>query len=274
MMIVVPKIGESNIIINPLVLDVIDTKVEIQMTTKNLEVSWTKCLNVIHNLSMHKDLDEIVVHMPFSLHTFELYASSIEHQKILKQFIRWVEDCSRVYSIKIGILMHQEASLELIETIPRGLDVIMEILDYIYSKDVYFLVENCLPCLNSFDNSRIPAFDLLNVVKHEKLLSCIDVCHARCYEFVLKKPFIIPESIVHRVQWIHFANVLDCDGYRDKKTHGRKHGGVFQIERDLEFLRLRSIDIDAIPIVTEISEDDYKACPDMLEEISFLHSIR
>lgn len=269
-LIIVPKLGESNVSLSKELLSVVGSKVEIQMTTKDLKLSLSRCNEVITNLLKYKKINEVVLHMPFSLHVFEVFVASQSHRDNLLNFIKDVEDLSAEYNIQIGLLLHQESSTELIESIDPYYETIKSILNSIKSDRVYFLVENCLPCLNAYDVRKIPAFDILEKVQHEKLFSCIDLCHIRCYENIFRTTLEIPEDIAKRVKWVHFAYTSKHDGYVDKSTHGIKHPGLQSMYMDLEYLIWNNIDLSITPIVAEISERDYTLCPDMLEEIGML----
>lgn len=270
-MIIVPKLGESNVNLSSEVLSVVGTKVEIQMNLKDLEASLNNSKKVIDMLTSNKKLDEVVLHMPFSLHTFEIYVASPSHLSLLFKFIKSVEAVSYKYDIKIGILLHQESSTELLETIDPCFKIINRILNSISNNNVYFLLENCLPCLNDYNTKRIPTFRLLSMVPHDKLFACIDVCHLRSYENIFKTTIEIPEEICKRVRWVHFSHTSKHDGFNEKDTHGVKHPTLQAAWNDLDFLMWNGIDISTTPIVTEITEKDYNLYPDMLEEIRLLN---
>lgn len=272
-MIIVPKFGEFNLELSKELINAIDTKIEIQMITKDLEKSFYNCSKVIKNILSYKKLDEVVFHMPFSLHTFELYVASPLHNYKIKQFLNTVEEFSNKNNLNIGILMHQENSIELLDTIPNSYLIINSILNHCKSNRIYFLVENCLPCMNDSDLRKVPAFELLKRVNNKRLYSCIDICHIRCYENIFETSFSMPESISNRVKWIHMAWTRDKDGYKDKSTHGVVHDSLDSIVDDLNFLIELNIDLNVVPLVAEISEKDYNACPDMLNEINMLKSV-
>lgn len=270
-MIIVPKLGERNKNLTREVLDAIGSKIEIQMNTRDLSVGLANCTEVLVNVLKTNDLDEVVIHMPFSLHTFEVYVASPRHLRGLTEFIRSVEVLSYKHDLRIGILLHQESSTELLETIDPEFKVINDILNSIKNGNVYFLVENCLPCLNHYNVKQIPAFNLLDMIPHDKLFACVDVCHIRAYENIFKTTVTIPESIYKRVRWVHFSYTDAHDGYCNKETHGIKHPTLQSAWIDLDYLLWNGIDVSTTPIVTEITEKDYNLYPDMLEEIRLLN---
>lgn len=272
-MLICPKLGERNQQIDPLLIPYLTNRLEIQMTTKDLLSSLRRCEVVISQVSKHTHLDEVVLHLPFTLHTFELFVSSLAYEVKLHMFIKGLERISKQYGIDIGILFHQEHSIELISKIPNGIDKVSDIVNYPESRRIFFLLENCLPCLNDYDTHVVPAFSLLDLVPASNLYSCIDICHIRCYENIFNINLEIPSTISTRVRWIHFSNTIMHDGYRDKSTHSVQHNTEDEVLADLEYLNMNNINTDVVPIICEISERDYNTCPKMRAEIDLLKSI-
>lgn len=273
-MIIVPKFGEKDFNVSDELIGVIEGKIELHMSTKDYKISLGNCIQVINNIKVRTPINEVVLHLPYSLHTFETITLSEKNMYGFKEFIRNVEYYSIEAGVKIGILLHQESSLELLESVDPGYTGIYELLNFIRHDSVYLLVENCLPYLNSAVPNVVQAFELLQNIKHDKLLSCLDVCHSRCHENVFNTKFIIPEDIKSRIKWIHFADTLNNDGYNDKSTHGVKHTSMQRVYNDLEFLVNNEIDLTDLPVVSEINETDYKLRPNMLAEIRMLKLVR
>jgi hypothetical protein len=272
-LIIVPKISENDFNLKREVIDVIQDKIEIQMTSKDLEKSFHNSKHVIDKLLKEKSINEIVFHMPFSFHTFELFVSStINMTKVLK-FIHLINDLSIKYDIKIGILLHQENSLELIDNIPNSYDLISEVLNFTYNnKNIYYLIENCLPYLNCGDIRVIHAFELLNRLPHDNLFCCIDVCHIRIQENIFRTNITIPKNIVSRIKWIHFASD-GGDGYINKETHSSPHKTKTLLLSDLKYLEEQGIDVNNTPLVAELTEINYSDRVNMLKEIKLLNSL-
>ena len=68
---------------------------------------------------------------------------------------------------------------------------------------------------------------------------------------------------------------LNEDGYIDKETtHGRVHISKSACIKDLEYLRIKGIDLNTLNLVTEINEKDYSKRPDMHKEIGYLLEIK
>jgi len=273
-LVIVPKFSEDNYILPKELIDCIEhNKVEIQMLSKDLIKSFSNCTKIITPIMSKVKLEEVVIHMPFGRHTFDFFISSLSLKEELKSFLLTVEEFSNKFDLRIGILFHQEHSVELIEN-TDGFTKIKEILDYVKSDNIYFFIENCLPDLNYYDSRIHHSFDFIRKLKHPKVFACIDVCHARCYENCLKDKFVIPEDIRPLVKWIHFAGTYGSDGYIDKKkTHGRRHLEIESIIKDLELLSNNGVDISNIPIILEVSENDYINRPEMLEEFKLIKSI-
>lgn len=270
---IVVKLGEHNFSLNKNLRECIESKIEIQMLTKDLLKSLSNCRKVLEHVTSFTELDEVVLHLPFSLHTWDIYVASSILQDDLKKFIDVVKEMSYKYDIKVGILFHQESSLELIETV-SGYGVIHDILNYCDSDRVYFLVENCLPCLNQSDVYTLPAFELIEKVNHPKMLCCLDVCHMRCYENILGTSLVVPSSIADSVRWVHFSDTIMNDGYKDKKTHGVAHNHLYRALRDIALLLECGVSVSEVGLVTEVWESDFQVCENTIQEVDILRTIR
>lgn len=273
-MIIAPKFSEYDYNLSESFIKVIEGKIELHMDTKDYDKSFNNCIRTIDNITSRTKLDEVVLHLPFTLHTFELITLSDTNFINFKSFIRRVEEYSYRKNINIGILLHQENSLELLDSIDPTYSKVYDILNYIDSDKVYLLVENCLPHLNDNILTKVHSFELLNKIQHSKLKACIDVCHGRCHENVLGVRFTIPEEIAKRVIWVHFADTRNKDGYRDKSTHGVIHISTHQILKDLEMLSFYGIDIQKVPLVPEVQDFDRILRPNMVKEIKLLNLVR
>lgn len=272
-MIIVPKISEVDVNLTSSIKDVISSKIEVQMLDHDLNVSFSNSMKCIRSIMEYKTLDEVVFHLPFSVHTFTLYAASEYHLSRLVRMLVQIKEFSIKTNIRFGVVIHQETSLELFDRIPDGYRSINTLLDVIKDSNVYIYVENCLPYLNAGDRTVKFAFELVRKVNHPNLLVCFDICHARCYENILQRQFDIPNDISNKIAWVHFSATLDNDGYVVAGTHSAAHINEEELILDLHFLEENGINIDKVPLVIEVMEEDYINRVNMLKEIELFNNL-
>lgn len=275
-MIICPKLGDHNLVLDENIIRYITHTYEIHMTNPNLQMSWAKCKEVISEVSKIRKTREVILHMPFLAHTFEFYMMSKEYYD---QLIKMLIDCIR-YSdktgIKIGLLFHCDFEIALLSK-ARGEEFIGYLISLVEDSGVYFLCENTIPDVNRYDPKYIASFELLTRINHPKLVGCLDTCHLKTAENILQTKLVIQPCVARQIHEIHFSATLDGDGFRDKrKTHGKVHNSLVDLENDLlSVLSLGrlGLNLDDLVFVVEVSELDYVRMPDMRKEIDKLNNV-
>lgn len=270
-MIICPKIGEYDIDIHSELKPYLNKKFEIQMNTKDLIIGTKGCLNVIDSVRNIRQVSEVIIHMPFQYHTFELFMMFKSKLIQLYKMMDMVMGYSMVSDIKIGILFHSELGFDYIINNEMR-DFIINLIKYLGNSNVYFLVENVLPDLTGPFIDKVSSFELLAKVNHPKLLGCFDICHFRASENVIKHSIEIPKAIIPMIHEIHFSATLNGDGYIHKKeTHGVCHVDRTDFDRDFNLISVFDIgEPDDLIVVAELSEADYSHRYNMMAEMDML----
>ena len=269
-MIIVPKLGEHNLNIPDCVKPYISNKLEIQLSGRNLIESWDRCEKIICNIGT---LDEVVLHMPFNLHTLEIFIASREYQNKLVIMLVRIMRFSQEHNVRVGLLFHSEDSLELFN-IAHGLEYVEFLVNLVSGSNIYFLIENAICEMNSIVGSHIPAFEMLEMLPYDNVKFCFDLCHFLASEYIYDRELVIPQNVVERTHSIHFSATLDRDGYKDKRaTHSRVHKCESDLKTDVKWLIYKGFNIKDTMIVAEITESDYVLRPDMRKEMDMLRKI-
>lgn len=268
-MLICPKLGVDNISIDENLVPYLNGTFEIQMSGDNLHNSFLKSVRIIEAVKKFITVNEVILHLPFKFHTFELLKMFPGKLAELYQMLDMSSEFAGKQNIKLGILFHSELGFDYIQN-DEMISFIYQILSRVEKTNVYLLIENVLPDLTSPFSSRISSFELLLKVKHEKLLGCFDICHFRASENVLKQELEVPAELFDRIHEVHFSAALNGDGYIDKKnTHGVCHNNYSDFERD--FKLVSSLDTDGtLVVVAELSETDYSIRDNMKAEMNLL----
>jgi sugar phosphate isomerase/epimerase len=219
-----------------------------------------------------KNLKSIVIHPPLSNYNIEFIM--LKDEGILERQLKKLVELSDELDIELSIIYHtyltkeQFISIELIDRLKR-------LLKIIEGKNIYLLIENLFMMLD--ERKGCSALEIVKFIDNPNLKVCIDTTHLHCKANIWKKDFcqlleddLIKEDCEKYVKQIHFAAVLDNDGYINMKTHGRKHINIEEIKKELEWLEKYGMR-DKI-YVTEVSEDDYYTRKDQIEEIKMLQN--
>ncbi len=267
------KLSDDNTEIKENILNRIDTDIEIQMCDTNLVESFYKCTKIIDTILEFKKLSKVSLHLPFKAHTFDFYIAYKEKRELYYRFINLLNLYSNKTEIEFYVVIHQESTTELINEC-NGIEIIKEMVKILDNTNITLLVENCLPCLNYFDIKEVHTFTIVNKINDRHLNICLDLCHCRCCENILKEDFYIPSNLVNKIKWIHFSNTTNNDGYLDRSTHSTYHHNIFSILEDLRFLSSNGIDLRSTSLCIEITEKDYVNRPIMCKEIDMLNNIK
>ena len=151
-----------------------------------------------------------------------------------------------------------------------------ELLSIIDGTDVGIIIENTYPLVEQYEAEECSVIDIASTIDNVHLNVCLDICHLHCLANIFKMEFaaflekyLCEEKVKKYVYQIHFASVLNNDGYIDQpRTHGRLHDTWENFEKDYEILTRFGIE-DRI-IVPEVSEENYDTRADQIEEIKML----
>ncbi len=216
------------------------------------------------------NLKEIIVHPPLSDYNIELLV--LKDRELIASQLHKLVELSKELNIKICINYHTYWTKEQYKA--SGLaDTIKEYLKIIENTEVIMLIENLFMLLDEKEECSV--IEICKYIDHPNLRACIDTTHMHCKANILKKDFntmlheeLNKEDCEKYVKQIHFAAALNNDGYVEKKTHGRKHENYESLKKELAWLEEFGMK-DKI-YVTEVSEEDYFARTDQIEEIKML----
>ena len=155
------------------------------------------------------------------------------------------------------------------------LDKLRELLKIIEGrKNVLFLLEN----LYMFDETECAVFKIAEYINHPNLKVCFDNCHMYCKNNINKsniedyiKKYLNPDLCKKYIYQVHFSYTANNDGYVVRKTHGRVHRNIDELEYDYNLLK--EYNMGDCNYITEVSEDDYDNREDQINEIEMLEKV-
>lgn len=257
-MIVAPKYDEETYYISQEVRDNYQGVVELQMLSRDLLVSWAKCMSV---LVMLPATHSFCLHMPFPYHDLSTWVLPGFREE-LDEFFHQVNRYASWHGISASILFHVTTDPRLFDD--YGLDKLISGV----KRDVGVVIENSFLDLAHRDLT-VPA-STLYLRKYDGYLGCIDVCHLEASTNFSGITPTFTEQDCKRVNYFHFSETYSRDGWKDKTTHGRKHISYSGVVRTIRYLESLGFDMSSAVLVTEITEENYVGRPDMLKELEWL----
>ena len=232
----------------------------------NIVNAVEKVMNLISNI------EEITIHPPLDNYDIELVA--LKDIELIKAKIKDAIELSNKYNIRINLLYHVTWPIEMME---QGvIDKIKEVLELMQNTKVYLLLEN-IYALTEF-NKKCTVLEICRRIDNEHLKACLDICHLHCMANIFKIDFdIFLEKYLDKelskkyIYQIHFSATKNNDGFKEKKTHGRKHDTLEELMKDYKILEKYGL-IEK-NIITEVSEDNYDLREDQKYEIELLEKI-
>lgn len=230
----------------------------------NLTEGVEKILKNIHGL------EEITVHPPLLDYDIELLIA--KDKNMIIKLLEELKEISDKYNLKINIIFHSHWNIQMHEQ--ATIEVLKEYVKYLENTKIKILLEN----LFMTNETTCVALEVCEKVDSEHLKVCIDVCHLYCKANIKNisiEEFLdgyLPKDLCKKhVYQVHFADTKNNDGYKDKKTHGRKHDSYEDVKRDFELLK--KYGIENVIYVTEVGEEDYESRKDQIEEINYLERV-
>lgn len=212
-------------------------------------------------------IKEITIHPP--LCNYDIEHVIFKDISIIEEQLRVCVVLARKYNIKINLLYHTQ--IDFIKHKALTIDKIKDLLKIIEGENVTLLLEN----LFMFDEQECTVFKLAEYINHPNLKVCFDICHMYCKANIYKtdiesfaKKYLSPEICKKYIYQVHFSHTLNNDGYIDRKTHGRVHDNIEELEYDLNLLT--KYGMDKCNYITEVSEDNYNLRVDQLKELDML----
>ena len=268
--IIVPKIGEDIIELNAIPKRFIKDKLELQLLT----LDCSKYKEILMNfIEQYEQINTYILHIPFMFVSIQTIYSS---EKLRNDFISFVIDCikiSKQYNKEINILFHMETPMKIFKYC-GGLEWVKLIVSLVQDTNVYFLAENSMFTLESKDKQGGPFYHLVKEIDDPHLRICFDICHSQVNKNLFGENYGLAEDIGKYTKSIHFSYVVNNDGFKDGKTHGRVHPDIPALKKDLEFLNNHGFDLSRTYLVTEINEEDYLNRPDLIKELEQLEEIQ
>lgn len=246
--------------------------IEIQFFDENGITSPFNFEDEIRNKkSLYSNLKEIVIHPPLSNYNIELIF--FKDENIFRNQIIKMAELSKELCIDISMVYHTYWPVR--QFVSTGLiDRIRNQVKLIEGTNVTILIENLFMMLDEKDECS--ALEVCKLLDHPNIRCCIDTTHLHCKANIYKSDFLEmvnkelnPIDCERYVKQVHFAAALDNDGYIDKKrTHGRKHNDFESLKEEFEWLK--RMGMKEKHYITEVSEEDYYARADQIEEINML----
>ena len=141
-MLICPKLGVDNISIDENLVPYLNGTFEIQMSGDNLHNSFLKSIRIIEAVKKFITVNEVILHLPFKFHTFELFKMFPGKLAELNQMLDMSSEFAGKQNIKLGILFHSELGFDYIQN--------DEMISFIYRKvknrflrlifDFYFII--------------------------------------------------------------------------------------------------------------------------------------
>lgn len=225
------------------------------------------------NMTRFPHLKEITIHPP--LKDYEIEIIFLKDENIFRnQLVKMVE-LSKEFNIELNIIYH--TLIPACQFVSTNLaSRIKECLKIIEGTNVTVLIENLYMILGEDDTCS--ALEVCKYINHPNLRVCIDTTHVHCKANMFKRDFnelvdsMFDKDVCKKyVKQIHFAAALKNDGYIDKKTHGRKHECVEDVQKEYNWLENHGMGDKNF--VTEVREEDYYTRKDQLKEIEMLEKI-
>lgn len=230
----------------------------------NLTEGIEKILKKIHGL------EEITVHPP--LHNYDIEVLMTKDENMVIRLLDELKEVSGKYNLKLNIIFHTHWNIQMHEQ--ATIEKFKKYANYLENTNIKILIEN----LFMTNEDKCAALEICERVGSNHLKTCIDVCHLYCKanikEIEIEKfleGYLDKELCKKHVYQVHFADTKNNDGYKDKKTHGRKHDSYEDVVRDFEMLK--KYGIEDVIFVTEVGEEDYETRKDQIEEIEYLERI-
>lgn len=216
------------------------------------------------------ELDEITVHPPLPDYDIELLIA--KDKNIVKSLLDELIEASNKYNLNINIIFHSHWNIQMHKQ--ATIEVLKEYAKQLEKTRVRILLEN----LFMTNETECAVLQVCEQINSEHLKVCIDVCHLYCKanikEIDIKEfldIYLDKELCKKHVYQVHFADTKNNDGYKDKKTHGRKHDSFEDVKKDFELLK--EYGIENVIYVTEVGEEDYESRKDQIEEIEYLEKV-
>lgn len=267
---IAPKFSENDIEIPSLFDEYMQGYYEIQLLSTDLSIAFNKVKRVIENIHDKYIVEEIIVHMPFSLSLIEhIFISNEIYDSVCKLALS-IDRLAKERNIRIHLLFHTNISKTCMihQYIVKSIDKLINTL-----KDSYILLENEIVSLNNTNET--PVIDLIKHIDNERLGVCIDICHIIASENALKQKTVLEKQFMGRVKSVHFSYTANSDGFKDKEnTHSKQHTSLEDLANDMNKLEKLGIDVDNSIIVAEIAEADYINRPELLNELKLLHKFK
>lgn len=203
------------------------------------------------------EIQELTIHLPVHSCNIEVYALSAPSlpEKYLLEAKRLCDD----FGVSINILFHSVSSRYGISSV---CPYVQNLAKKIGDAPMKILIEN--PFMVEGDG--FPFLQMVKTVNDERVKACFDLTHGKirahifgtedCYDYIktnLLKSVDEPD-LPKYIHQIHFAQALNRDGFRDKKTHGVVHESVYSVKNDIDFLF--SLGLQEKGYVMEIQEPD------------------
>lgn len=228
---------------------------------------------VIENKRIYPQLKEIIIHPPLSDYNIELLF--LKDENIIKNQFENLVKLSDMLDIHICFIYHTGITVD--QYISTGLDKrFMNLLKILEGKKVTILIENLYMLLD--EKEECTPIEVCKYINHPNLMSCIDTTHLHCKANILKKDFyqmidkeLNADDCKKYVKQIHFASVLNNDGYRLKNTHGRMHKSFESLKSEYDWLCKKNMGDKTF--ISEVSEEDYFFRKDQLEEIRMMEML-
>lgn len=215
-------------------------------------------------------IEEITIHPPLCNYDLELIL--FKDTGIIERQLKVLVELTRKYNIRINLLYHTQWRFEKHKELT--IDKIKDLLKIIEGENVLFLLEN----LYMFDETKCSVFEIAEYINHPNLKVCFDICHMYCRNNIRKgnieeyaASYLNPELCRKYIYQVHFSYTADNDGYVVRKTHGRVHRNIDELEYDFNLMKKYNM-IDC-NYITEVSEEDYDLRVDQLKELEMLDEI-
>lgn len=229
--------------------------------------------NIVEEImNLIPNIEEITIHPPLDNYDIELVV--FKDIELIKAKIKDAIQLSNKYNIRINLLYHVTWPIEMME---QGvIDKIKELLELIQNTRVYLVVEN-IYSMTEF-NKKCTVLEICRRIDNEHLKACLDICHLHCMANIFKinfdtflEKYLDKELAKKYIYQIHFSATKDNDGFKQEKTHGRKHDTLEDLMEDYKILE--KYELTQKNIITEVSEGNYNLREDQKYEIELLEKI-